>query len=169
MKSTEFSMQLLAEAEIEKRRARLVRWGRGIRGLLAAGLVALLEWLTFSTSTGHGAVANVMVGAFLGALISLMVWVVVDSAIEETRLDPKNYDWLPSSECADFADFCEKNQEVQSYRDQVRAAGRRFTKQEYSAMEAWVDELHREERDAHLQAAERAGCQKLYGIPVEQV
>jgi hypothetical protein len=162
MSNAEFSMQLLPESEIEHRRKRLVRVTRAIHLVSAVVAFGLIQWGVL-----HDGGRNAAIGLVIGAIMAFLAWMVISIAIEDTRLDPERYTWLPTAMCESFAEFCEENDGVQGYRNKVRDAARRFTMEEYSAMKSWVSEQREDGRLAEQRAKERAGCQRLYGIADE--
>jgi hypothetical protein len=166
MSINEFSMPMLAEAEIDRRRNRLSRVCRTIYAGSAVASFGLLQWVALHCGDGKF-LENVAGGLLLGAFGSILAWVVIVHAIEDSRLDPDQYEWLPAYECDSFAEFCEEHPGVQAYRDSVRAAARRFTKGEYWAMRGFVTMQREAEYEAERTAKERAGCQRLYGIAGE--
>jgi len=166
MSIAEFSMLLRAEADIEQRRTRLVRIHNTFHAVSAIVGFGAMQWLF--VAFGHGDLGGrVVFGLFMGALTTLVISMLFASYLEETRLDPRMFDWLPAHKCEAFAEFCEENPGVQAYRDKVRDAARRFTMEEYWSMRSWVSEQRAGEYEAEQTAKERAGCQRLYGIASE--
>jgi len=159
-------MPLMTEAQIELRRTSLLR---AHRAFYVVSAIVIFGGLALATvSSGNGATAeNLFFGFFLRAFVFCIAGLLFASILEDTRLDPNSFHWLPSSMCDSFADFCEENPCVQAYRDTVRKAGRRFTMAEYWAMRRWVSAQRDEEFAATEKAREREGCQRLYGIAGE--
>ena len=158
MNIAEFSMPLLAEAEIERRRKRLVRVNRTIHLASVVAIFGLVQWGALHDGGSEA------IGLVIGAIMAFLAWMAILFSIEDTRLDPERYTWLPAHMCESFAEFCEENESVQAYRNKVRGAARRFTMQEYAAMKSWVSTQREDGHMAEQRARERAGCQRLYGI-----
>jgi hypothetical protein len=166
MSVNEFPMPLLAEAEIDRRRIRLSRVCSTIYAVSAVASFGILQWAALHYGDGR-LLENVAGGLLLSAIGSILALVVIVHAIEDSRLDPDQYEWLPAYECDSFAEFCEEHPGVQAYRAKVRAAARRFTKGEYWAMRGFVTLQREAEYEAERNAKERAGCQRLYGFAGE--
>ncbi|MEX3983892.1 hypothetical protein AB4Y45_33445 [Paraburkholderia sp. EG287A] len=167
MDDSEFSMPLRTEEQINETRTRLELIGWVSRLGLTIATFGLMQWFSFSFRQ-DSVLDTVLAGLLLGTIISMVLLLLLSGSLNETELDPRQFEWLNPSLCASFAEFCEKNPGIQAYRDKVREAGRRFTVEEYSAMQDWVSAKEAAERAATQQVREREGCQKLYGIPVEQ-
>jgi hypothetical protein len=165
--TAEFSMRLLDEAVINRRR----RIGGLVRGMLVLAGFAAAAWAAGrGLSRGHAPVGPlnwvmlVVHSSACGLLGAVVFWLAfVRPLISLLHLVAEDYDWLAESECLELAELCEKTPGLVAYRDQVRAANRRFTSGESDAMFSWASEQEYL-RQAAEETRARAGCQRLYGI-----
>lgn len=95
-----------------------------------------------------------------GLLLSILLAVALLSKTEDLM-------WLPDEDCASLATLCEEHRSLMAYRDEVCAAGRRFTCGEFKAMKSWAarQQLESEETLEAALAAQRQrdGRRRLYG------
>lgn len=166
--ATEFSMLLLEEATINRRR----RIGSLVRWALVFASFAAVAWATGQWLSQGRAPVGVLSWCMLvvhasacGLPAAAVFWLAfVRPLLALLHLVAEDYAWLDVGECLELAELCEKTPGLVAYRDRVRAANRRFTCGESNAMFAWAREQDWLREVAEEEARARSGCQRLYGI-----
>lgn len=73
-----------------------------------------------------------------------------------------DWDWLHASYCDDLANLCSTHSDLNDYRLQVIAEGRRFTWEEYVAMKNWPERKRAIQLNLIQQKNRDAMCKALY-------
>lgn len=146
-----FEMQLLSEQEISSIRMKIRKRGVAIMLTALIGLF-LLSCTSFWT----------VISPTLGFLV-IMVSTIFPVTALSLMWDPREYQWLPSSQCGFLADICDREPGLQAYRNSVCAQGRQFTRQEALAMQHWADVQAIARWEAAAETAD-AACKRLYGV-----